>query len=58
METSALLPFNVYDPSCPTRRVLDLIADKWTVLVIGFLSGGTRRFGEIGREVGGCRRRC
>ncbi|WP_306599115.1 helix-turn-helix domain-containing protein [Geothrix sp. 21YS21S-2] len=38
---------------CPTRLVLDLIADKWTTLVIYLLSQGTRRYGELQREVGG-----
>ncbi len=46
-------PWNVYDPDCPTRRVLDRIADKWTVLVVGALEGGTLRFGQVRREVRG-----
>ena len=33
--------------------VLDLIADKWTTLVIYLLSRGTKRYGELQREVGG-----
>ncbi len=45
--------WNVYDPDCPTRRVLDRIADKWTVLIVGALAGGTLRFGQLRREVGG-----
>jgi len=45
--------WNAYDPDCPTRRVLDRIADKWTVLVVGALRVSTRRFGELRREVGG-----
>jgi DNA-binding HxlR family transcriptional regulator len=44
---------NVLSPQCPTRLVLDLIADKWTTLVIYLLSKGTRRYGELQREVGG-----
>jgi DNA-binding HxlR family transcriptional regulator len=36
-------PWNVYDPDCPTRRVLDRIADKWTVLIVGALEKGTLR---------------
>jgi len=44
---------NVLSPQCPTRLVLDLIADKWTTLVIYLLSQGTRRYGELQREVGG-----
>ncbi|BDU74289.1 winged helix-turn-helix transcriptional regulator [Mesoterricola silvestris] len=44
---------NVLSSQCPTRLVLDLIADKWTTLVIYLLSKGTRRYGELQREVGG-----
>jgi len=44
---------NVLSAQCPTRAVLDLIADKWTVLVIHVLADGTHRFGELQRTVGG-----
>jgi len=44
---------NPYDAGCPSRRVLDRIGDKWTVLVVGTLAGGPRRFSEICREVAG-----
>ena len=44
---------NVLSARCPTRLVLDLIADKWTTLVIYLLSGGTRRYGELQRSIGG-----
>ncbi len=47
------LPRDVFDSRCPTRQVLDRIADKWTVLVVRRLSGGTMRFAEIRRSVGG-----
>lgn len=52
METKTL-PGNVYDAACPTRQVLDRIADKWTALVIGVLEGGARRFSEIQRQIDG-----
>jgi DNA-binding HxlR family transcriptional regulator len=52
METTPLVRWDVYNPACPTRRVLSRIADKWTVLIIGSLATGTRRFGELRREVG------
>jgi DNA-binding HxlR family transcriptional regulator len=45
--------FNAFVATCPTRRVLDIIADKWTVLIIGALSNGTRRFQQLRREVEG-----
>lgn len=46
-------PPNVFDPHCPSRQVLARIADKWTVLVLGALAPGKRRFGELRREIGG-----
>jgi DNA-binding HxlR family transcriptional regulator len=47
------LPWNVFDNNCPTRQVLDRIADKWTVLIIRRLSDGTLRFAQIRRAVDG-----
>jgi DNA-binding HxlR family transcriptional regulator len=44
---------NVYNRECPTRVVLDRLADKWTVLVIGQLAAGTMRFVELRRAVDG-----
>lgn len=44
---------NVCSEMCGSRQVLDLIADKWAVIVIYVLSGGTRRFGELQRGVEG-----
>ena len=45
--------WNVYNAQCPTRLLLDRIADKWTVLVVGALEKRTKRFGELRREIGG-----
>ena len=47
------MKWDVYNERCPTRIVLDRIADKWTVLVVGALEGKTKRFGELRREIGG-----
>lgn len=33
--------------------MLDRIADKWTVLIVGRLEGGPRRFGELRRAIEG-----
>jgi DNA-binding HxlR family transcriptional regulator len=46
-------PTNILHAACPTRMVLDLIADKWTALIIYLLSSGTKRYGELQREIGG-----
>src|SRR5579872_2826193 len=44
----------LYQGNCPTREILDRIADKWTTLIIGILAhGGTKRFNELRRAVGG-----
>lgn len=45
--------WNVYDANCPTRLVLNRIADKWTVLVVSSLEHGTKRFSTLQREIGG-----
>jgi DNA-binding HxlR family transcriptional regulator len=47
------LPPNPYDSKCPTRIVLDRIADKWTVLVLGVLSQRPLRFNQLRREIDG-----
>lgn len=47
------MKWDAYNKNCPTRIVLDRIADKWTVLVIGSLEARKKRFGELRREVGG-----
>jgi DNA-binding HxlR family transcriptional regulator len=47
------LPPNVFDPECPTRRALDLIADKWSTLIITLLATEPVRFGELRRRIGG-----
>jgi len=39
--------------TCPSRAVLNQVADKWTVLVLGVLVGGTTRFNELRRRVQG-----
>jgi DNA-binding HxlR family transcriptional regulator len=37
----------------PARRLLDLIAHKWTPIVIYYLSGNPVRFGELHRNIPG-----
>jgi DNA-binding HxlR family transcriptional regulator len=38
---------------CPSRAVLDLIADKWAVLVIAAIGQGHHRNGELLRRIEG-----
>ncbi|MFO0931450.1 MAG: helix-turn-helix domain-containing protein [Planctomycetota bacterium] len=44
---------DAYAQHCPTRLVLDRIGDKWTVLLVGRLSGGPQRFTALRREIPG-----
>lgn len=44
---------NVFEDGCSTRVVLDHVMSKWGVLVLSSLSDGTRRWGELRREVDG-----
>jgi DNA-binding HxlR family transcriptional regulator len=45
--------WDVYNEKCPTRLVLNRIADKWTVLIVVALDCKTKRFGELRKEIGG-----
>jgi DNA-binding HxlR family transcriptional regulator len=42
-----------YRADCPTRRILDRIGDRWTVLVVGALWDGSARFSELRRRIEG-----
>ena len=44
---------DVYEERCPTRLVLDRIADKWAVLILDLLRGGPVRFNQIRRTIKG-----
>lgn len=44
---------NVFASDCPTRRLLDRIGDKWSVLALLLLGDGDRRFSELKRQIGG-----
>lgn len=44
---------DVFNAECPAQRALDLIADKWTLLVLLALLGGPKRHGVLRRKIGG-----
>jgi DNA-binding HxlR family transcriptional regulator len=44
---------NPYGADCPTRRALDRIGDKWSVLIVGLLAQRTHRFAELRRSIEG-----
>ncbi len=39
-------------PACPVETTLMLISNRWKVLIIRDLLGGTKRFGELKKSVG------
>lgn len=44
---------DVYLRNCPSRTVLSLLSDKWTLLVICALAAQPMRFGELRRRLDG-----
>jgi len=44
---------NVFNGRCPSRRVLAVLAEKWTLLVVSQLANGPMRTAEIRRSVDG-----
>jgi DNA-binding HxlR family transcriptional regulator len=45
--------YNVYEDRCPTRLVLDRLADKWALLILDRLREGPVRFNHLRREIKG-----
>ena len=45
--------FDVLAAACPTRQVINRIGDRWSLLVLSALEGGTLRFQELRRAVDG-----
>lgn len=50
--SQSIPPANILDAHPHLRQTLELVADKWVVAVLYVLSGGTRRYGELQREIG------
>lgn len=44
---------DVYAQACPSRAILELIADKWTLLILPALRRGPLRNGDLMRLIGG-----
>jgi DNA-binding HxlR family transcriptional regulator len=51
METTPLR--DAYLRNCPCRGLLDLVASRWTALILGALAKRPMRFGELRRRVEG-----
>jgi DNA-binding HxlR family transcriptional regulator len=45
--------YDVLAEACPTRQVINRIGDRWSLLVLYALEGGTLRFTELRRAVEG-----
>lgn len=50
---TSLLSRDPYRADCPTRRILDRIGDRWTVLIVVALADGDARFSELRRRIEG-----
>lgn len=44
---------NVFDHNCGSQQALNLVADKWTALIIYTLSQGTKRYNQLQRDISG-----
>ncbi|RBQ18335.1 transcriptional regulator [Spongiactinospora rosea] len=51
--TEPVLHGSPYSADCPTRRILDRIGDRWTVLIVGALWDGSARFSDLRRRIEG-----
>ena len=45
--------YDVLAEACPTRQVVNRIGDRWSLLVLYALEGGTLRFADLRRAVEG-----
>lgn len=44
---------NLLAQACPSREVLKHVTSRWGVLILMVLEGGTHRFSELRRKIGG-----
>ncbi|GAA4529019.1 winged helix-turn-helix transcriptional regulator [Amycolatopsis samaneae] len=57
MNATAAGPPHGPDDACRTREVLDIVGDKWSLLVVRHLSQGPHRFTELKRGIDGISQR-
>ena len=53
MPNAAARAYDVFAQNCPTRQVLDRLADKWALLILVRLAHSTTRFNQLRREIEG-----
>lgn len=44
---------DVFAADCPTRKLLDRVGDKWSVLILTVLGSGAMRHNGLKRKIGG-----
>jgi DNA-binding HxlR family transcriptional regulator len=49
----ARVDFDAYLAECPSRKLLDRIADKWVALVVKSLGDGPKRYSEVSHQLAG-----
>jgi DNA-binding HxlR family transcriptional regulator len=49
----AKLEYDAFLDTCPSRKLLDRISDKWVCLCLASLEDGPRRYSEISRQLAG-----
>jgi DNA-binding HxlR family transcriptional regulator len=49
----SLRAWDPFEQDCPSRRLLDRIGDRWTVLIVVALDPGPQRFSALAARVGG-----
>ena len=49
----ARVEFDAYLASCPSRKLLDRISDKWVTLVLKSLADGPKRYSEVSHQLAG-----
>jgi DNA-binding HxlR family transcriptional regulator len=49
----AKIVYDAFLAACPSRHLLDVLADKWIWLVVAALADGAMRHGELARAIAG-----
>ena len=49
----AKIAYNAFFAQCPSRQLLDMLANKWVCLVLSALEPGTMRHSELARTIAG-----
>ena len=46
-------PGSVFQDACQSRRLLDILAEKWVLLIVHALADGPMRTSQLRRQIGG-----